>query len=49
MAGLEPLQLLHQLVELGVADLRLVGDVVALFVVANLAAEFCDSGNRVQN
>jgi hypothetical protein len=49
MLGLEPLQLLHQLVELGVADLGLGGDVVAFFVVANLAAEFCDSGSRVQN
>jgi hypothetical protein len=43
------LQLLHQLVEFGVADLRLVGDVIALFVMANLAAELCDSGSRVQN
>jgi hypothetical protein len=49
MTSFEPLQLLHQLVELGVADLGLVGDVIAFFVVANLAAEFCDSGNRVQN
>jgi hypothetical protein len=49
MRSLEPLQLLHQLVEFGVADLGLAVDVVAFFVVANQAAEFCDSGSRVQN
>ena len=41
--GLEPLELVHQRVELGVGDLRLVEDVVALFVVANQSPEFCDA------
>ena len=47
MLLLELLELAHQRVELGVADLRLVGDVVELFVMANLAAECrCDSAVR---
>ena len=47
MIGFELLQLTQQLVELGVADLGLVRDVVALFVMTNLATELCDSGGDV--
>ena len=39
MVALERLQLLQQGVELGVGDLGVVVDVVALFVVADLLAE----------
>ena len=43
MIGLELLQLAQQLIELSVADLGLVRDVVPLFVMANLATEFLNS------
>ena len=43
MLRLEPLELAHQRVELGVGDLRRVEDVVALFVMANQAAELVDA------
>ncbi len=42
MPGLEVLQLPHQFVEFGVADLGLIEDVVAVFVVADFVAEGCD-------
>jgi hypothetical protein len=45
--GLEPLELVHQRVELGVGELGIVQDVVALFVVADLAAEFVDPFCRI--
>jgi hypothetical protein len=43
---LEPLELAHQRVELGVGDLRIAQDVVALFVVADLTAELVDAFGR---
>ena len=47
MFGLEPLELVQQPIELLVGDLRGVVDVVALFVVADLAARSCcDCGRR---
>ena len=42
--GLEPLELLHQGVEFGVRDLRVVQDVIALFVITDEQAEL---GNPV--
>jgi len=39
MFGLKLLKSLHQLVEVSVADLGIVQDVVAVLVVANLLAE----------
>ena len=39
MLGLEILQLLHQLVEVGVADFGIVENVVEVLVVANLFAQ----------
>ena len=42
MLGLEILQLLHQLVEFGVADFGIVENVVEVFVVANLLAQGFD-------
>ncbi len=38
MLRLQTFQLLHQLVELGVADLGMVEDVIKVFVVTNLLA-----------
>ena len=43
MLLLELQQLAHQIVEFGVADLGLVGEVIELFVMADEAAKFCDS------
>ncbi len=43
MRRLETRQLAHQLVELGVGDLRAVVHVVALFVVADERAELGDA------
>ena len=37
--GFQILQLLHQLVEIGVADFGIVEDVIEVFVVANLLAQ----------
>ena len=42
MLGFQVLQLLHQLVEVEVADFRLVEDVVEVFVVADFFAEGVD-------
>jgi hypothetical protein len=42
MLGLEILELLHQLVEFGVADLRLIENVVEILVVTDLLAESFD-------
>ena len=42
MLGFELLQLVHQLVEFSVADLRIVKNVIAIFVVPDLVAERFD-------
>ncbi len=42
MRGFQRDQLVHQLVELGVADLRIVEHVIAVFVVADLVAQRVD-------
>ena len=49
MIGLELLQLLHQLIEFSVADLGLVGDVITLFVIADLPTELGDAGGGSQS
>ena len=49
MIGLELLQLAQQLVELSVADLGLVRDVVPLFVMSKLATEFCDARRGIHS
>ena len=49
MLGLEILQLLHQLVEFEVADLRLVEDVIEMFVMANRVAQRFDLGGSIFN
>jgi hypothetical protein len=41
--ALEGLELAHQRVELGVGDLGIAQDVIAFFVMANLASQFVDS------
>ncbi len=43
MLLLQAQELAHQIVELGVADLRLVGDVVELFVTTNETTKFSDA------
>ncbi len=40
--GLKVFELLHQLVEIQIADLGLIEDVIEIFVVANLFAESFD-------
>ena len=42
MLGFEVLQLLHQLVEFGVADFGIVEDVIEIFVVADFFAQSLD-------
>jgi hypothetical protein len=44
----ELLELARQIIELGVADLGLIEDVVPLFVVPNQATQFSDSSGWVQ-
>jgi len=43
MRGLEPFELVKQLIELRVRNLRVVVDVVALFVMANRVTELADT------
>jgi hypothetical protein len=47
MLLLELQELAHQVIELGVASLWLVGDVVELFVMSDEATKFSDAGNRI--
>ena len=42
MLGLKLLQLAHEQVELGVGQLGVVEDVIAVFVMADLVAQFVD-------
>jgi hypothetical protein len=45
--ALEPLELVHELVELGVANLRSGVDVVAVFVMADLSTKLFDAGRGI--
>ncbi len=47
MIALEILQLAQERVELGVGDLRVLVDVVALFVMADLLAKLFDAGGGI--
>ena len=47
MLPLESLKLPHERVELGIGNLRVLMDVVALFVMADLLAKFVQAGCRV--
>jgi len=45
--ALEPLELVHELVELGIANLRSGVDVVAVFVMADLSTKLFDAGRGI--
>ena len=49
MLRLEPLELVQQPIELLVGDLRVVVDVVALFVVADVVAKLSDAGEGIRS